>query len=140
MAMRDLPVVLDGFKLTVVEPPAPKMRQDANGADIPVTDRDGVTQFVVSLFAKLQVQAGQRAPKGEEIKVTLTADPGEGFPEDARVQLIDAKINPYSIESPDGRTVSGSRSRRWVSSTPPRPRCRPGATTRTATASPDRRQ
>ncbi|MEU4377804.1 MULTISPECIES: hypothetical protein [unclassified Pseudonocardia] len=105
--MRDLPVVLDGFKLTVVEPPAPKMRQDANGADIPVTDRDGVTQFVVSLFAKLQVQAGQRAPKGEEIKVTLTADPGEGFPEDARVQLIDAKINPYSIESPDGRTVSG---------------------------------
>ena len=105
--MRDLPVVLDGFKLTVVEPPAPKMRQDANGADVPVTDRDGVTQFVVSLFAKLQVQAGQRAPKGEEIKVTLTADPGEGFPEDTRVQLLDAKINPYSIESPDGRTVSG---------------------------------
>ncbi|WP_337826558.1 hypothetical protein [Pseudonocardia sp. UM4_GMWB1] len=105
--MRDLPVVLDGFKLTVVEPPAPKTRQDANGADVPVTDRDGVAQFVVSLFAKLQVQAGQRAPKGEEIKVTLTADPGEGFGEDTRVQLIDAKINPYSIESPDGRTVSG---------------------------------
>ena len=99
--------MLDGFKLTVVEPPAPKTRQDANGADVPVTDRDGVAQFVVSLFAKLQVQAGQRAPKGEEIKVTLTADPGEGFGEDTRVQLIDAKINPYSIESPDGRTVSG---------------------------------
>ncbi|WP_208824982.1 hypothetical protein [Pseudonocardia alni] len=105
--MRDLPVVLDGYKLTVVEPPAPKTRQDANGAEVPVTDRDGVTQFVVSLFAKLQVQAGQRAPKGEEIKVTLTTDPGEGFGEDARVQLIDPKINPYSIESPDGRTVSG---------------------------------
>ncbi|OLL74914.1 hypothetical protein Ae168Ps1_3311c [Pseudonocardia sp. Ae168_Ps1] len=105
--MRDLPVVLDGYKLTVVEPPAPKTRQDANGAEVPVTDREGVIPFVVSLFAKLQVQAGQRAPKGEEIKVTLTADPGEGFPEDARVQLIDPKINPYSIESPDGRTVSG---------------------------------
>ncbi|MDN5915476.1 MAG: hypothetical protein L0I76_10280 [Pseudonocardia sp.] len=105
--MRDLPVVLDGYKLTVVEPPAPKTRQDSNGADVPVTDRDGVMQFVVSLFAKLQVQAGQRAPKGEEIKVTLTADPGEGFPEDARVQLLDPKISPYSIESPDGRTVSG---------------------------------
>ena len=105
--MRDLPVVLDGFKLTVVEPPAPKTRQDANGADVPVTDRDGVAQFVVSLFAKLQVKAGERAPKGEEIKVTLTTDPGEGFAEDTRVQLLDAKINPYSIESPDGRTVSG---------------------------------
>ncbi|MEV1291946.1 hypothetical protein [Pseudonocardia sp. NPDC049635] len=105
--MRDLPVVLDGYKLTVVEPPAPKTRQDANGAEVPITDRDGVMQFVVSLFAKLQVQAGQRAPKGEEIKVTLTADPGEGFPEDVRVQLIDPRINPYSIDSPDGRTVSG---------------------------------
>ncbi|WFG43543.1 hypothetical protein [Pseudonocardia alni] len=105
--MRDLPVVLDGYKLTVVEPPAPKTRQDANGAEVPVTDRDGVMQFVVSLFVKLQVQAGQRAPKGEEIKVTLTADPGDGFGEDTRVQLLDPKINPYSIESPDGRTVSG---------------------------------
>ncbi|ALE73000.1 hypothetical protein FRP1_07655 [Pseudonocardia sp. EC080625-04] len=100
-------MVLDGYKLTVVEPPAPKTRPDGNGADVPVTDRDGVAQFVVSLFAKLQVQAGQRAPKGEEIKVTLTADPGDGFGEDARVQLIDPKINPYSIDSPDGRTVSG---------------------------------
>ncbi|MBW0105242.1 hypothetical protein [Pseudonocardia sp. KRD291] len=100
-------MVLDGYKLTVVEPPALKMRQDANGADVPVTDRDGVAQFVVSLFAKLQVVAGQRAPKGEEIKVTLTADPGEGYPEDTRVQLLDVKVSPYSIDSPDGRTVSG---------------------------------
>ncbi|GAA1393678.1 hypothetical protein GCM10009613_40540 [Pseudonocardia kongjuensis] len=105
--MRDLPVVLDGYKLTVVEPPAPKTRQDSNGAEVPVTDRDGVAQFVVSLFAKLQPQAGQRVPKGEEIKVTLTTDPGDGFPEDVRVQLIDPKISPYAIESPDGRTVSG---------------------------------
>ena len=102
--------MLDGFKLTVVEPPAPKTRQDANGAEVPVTDRDGVTQFVVSLFAKLQVQAGQRAPKGEEIKVTLTADPGDGFGEDARVQLIDPKINPYSIES----ASNGSLSLNWL--------------------------
>ncbi|PKB28731.1 hypothetical protein [Pseudonocardia alni] len=105
--MKNLPVVLDGYKLTVVEPPAPKTREDANGAQIPVTDRDGVAQFVVSLFAKLQVGPGERSPKGEEIKVTLTTDPGNDFPEDSRVQLIDPRINPYSIESGDGRTVSG---------------------------------
>ena len=105
--MKNLPVVLDGYKLTVVDAPAPKTREYANGAQIPVTDRDGVTQFVVSLFAKLQVGPGERAPKGEEIKVTLTTDPGNEFPEDARVQLIDPRINPYSIESGDGRTVSG---------------------------------
>lgn len=105
--MRDIPVVLDGYKLTVVEPPAPKMREDGNGGFVPVTNREGVTQFVVSLFAKLRPAHGQRVPKGEEIKVTLETDPGEGFPEDARVALINPRINAYQIDSPDGRSISG---------------------------------
>ena len=61
---------------------------------------------MVSLFAKLKVQPGQRAPKGEEIKVTLATDPGEGFEEDTRVELIAPMLNAYSIEGPRG-TVSG---------------------------------
>jgi len=105
--MRDIPVVLNGYKLTVVEPPAPKTRDDGSGRPVVVTDRDGVTQFVVSLFAKLRTQPGQRAPKGEEIKVTLATDPGDGFGEDTRVELIDPRLNAYQIDSPDGRTVSG---------------------------------
>lgn len=105
--MRDIPVMLGGYKLTVVEPPTPKTRDDGTGRPVVVTDRDGVTQFVVSLFAKLRTPAGQRAPKGEEIKVTLATDPGEGFDEDTRVELIDARLNAYQIDSPDGRTVSG---------------------------------
>ncbi|GAA3218376.1 hypothetical protein GCM10017691_01140 [Pseudonocardia petroleophila] len=105
--MRDIPVVLDGYKLTVVEPPAPKMREDGNGGWLPVTNRDGVTQFVVSLFAKLRTAPGQRPQKGEEIKVTLETDPGEGFGEDSRVALVNARINAYQIDSPDGRSISG---------------------------------
>ena len=105
--MRDLPVVLDGYRLTVVDPPAPKTREDDNGAEVPVTDRDGVAMFVVSLFAKQRVQAGQRAPKGEEIKVTLATDPGMGFDEDVRVELIGPVVNHYAIESPGGRTNAG---------------------------------
>ncbi len=105
--MRDLPVMLNGYKLTVVEPPAPKMREDGNGALVPVTNRDGVTQFVVSVFAKLRVGAGERAPKGEEIKVTLETDPGEGFEEDARVELVAPRINAYQIEQGQGRVLSG---------------------------------
>jgi hypothetical protein len=104
--VRDLPVVLDGYKLTVVEPPAPKMREDDKGNQVPVTDRQGARQFVVALFAKLQVPAGQRAPKGEEIKVTLECDPGDGFGEDTRVALINPRINPYQLGSGD-RVVSG---------------------------------
>jgi hypothetical protein len=61
---------------------------------------------VVALFAKLQVQPGQRAPKGEEIKVTLETDPGDGFGEDMRVQLINPRINAYQIEN-NGRVTSG---------------------------------
>jgi hypothetical protein len=106
--VQDLPVILEQYKLTIVEPPAPKTRRDEAGRDVVVTDRQGATMFVVSLFAKLQVGAGQRAPKGEEIRVTLETDPGEGFPEDARVQLINPRINAYQIENKDnGRVTSG---------------------------------
>lgn len=105
--MRDLPVVLDGYKLTVVEPPAPKMREDGRGGVVAVTNREGVTQFVVSLFAKLRTEPGQRAPKGEEIKVTLETDPGQDFPEDMRVALINPRISPFQIDSADGRSISG---------------------------------
>lgn len=105
--MRDLPVMLSGYKLTVVDPPMPKTREDGTGRQVTVTDRDGVVQFVVSLFAKQRVTPGMRAPKGEEIKVTLACDPGEGFEEDVRVELIDARINAYQIETADGRVMSG---------------------------------
>jgi len=105
--MRDLPVMLSGYRCTVVEPPCPKTRDDGAGGQLVVTDRNGVTQFVVSLFVKQRVAAGERAPKGEEIKVTLATDPGPGFDEDTRVELVDPRISPYQIDSPDGRSISG---------------------------------
>src|SRR4051812_11902399 len=105
--MRDLPVLLSGYRCTVVDPPCPKTRDDGAGGQLVVTDRNGVTQFVVSLFVKQRVAAGERAPKGEEIKVTLATDPGPGFDEDTRVELGDPRINSYQIDSPDGRSISG---------------------------------
>jgi hypothetical protein len=104
--VNNLPVILSGWKLTLVDPPTMKMREDERGHLVPVTDRDGAAQFVVSLFAKLAVEPGQRAPKGEEIKVTLTADPGEGFYEGQRVELIDPRVSPYQVEN-RGRVSSG---------------------------------
>jgi hypothetical protein len=105
--MRDIPVLLNGYRLTVVEPPEPKTRDDGTGRQVTVTDRNGVTQFVVSLFAKQRVGPGERAPKGEEIRVTLATDPGEGFEEDTRVELVDARLNAYQIDTEDGRSISG---------------------------------
>ena len=105
--MRDLPVLLSGYRCIVVDPPCPKTRDDGAGGQVVVTDRNGVTQFVVSLFVKQRVAAGERAPKGEEIKVTLATDPGEGFEEDVRVELVDARLNAYQMETEDGRSISG---------------------------------
>ncbi|WP_083680402.1 hypothetical protein [Pseudonocardia sp. Ae263_Ps1] len=97
-------MVLDDYKLTVVEPPAPKTRRDGDRTEVPETEPDGTPQFMVSLFAKLTVRTDQRAPKGEEITVTLTSDPGDGFPEDTRVRLIAPKVTLHSVDAPDGRT------------------------------------
>lgn len=102
--MQDLPVSFGGYRCTVVEAPHPKLREDGSLA----TDRDGVTQFVVSLFVRMvPTQAGLRVPKGEEIRVTLATDPGPGFEEDTRVELIDARVNAYQVEGNGGRVSSG---------------------------------
>lgn len=104
--MRNIPVNLNGFKLMVTEEPTMKTRETEDGKTEIVTDYLGTTQFQVSLFAKARPAEGQRAPKGEEIKVTLTADPGEGFAEGAYVQLVDATVSHWEI-SQNGRTSSG---------------------------------
>jgi len=105
--MRDLPVVLSGYRCTVVDPPAPKTKDDGNGRQVPVVDRNGVTQYVVALFFKQLAGPGERAPKGEEIRATLETDPGAGFDEGARVELINPRITAYQIETDDGRPISG---------------------------------
>ncbi|MBP2474006.1 sialic acid synthase SpsE [Crossiella equi] len=96
--MRNLPVNLSGFRLMVTEAPTPKTRLDDNGQTLLATNRDGSQQFVVSLFAKQRVAAGERAFKGEEIKVTLTCDPGESFDEGDYVELVNGTVSFWSNE------------------------------------------
>ncbi len=45
--MRDIPVMLNGYELTVVEPPAPKMRENDRGVQEVMVDWNGVTVFAV---------------------------------------------------------------------------------------------
>lgn len=104
--MRDIAVELSGYRLTVVEAPEMKMKRDGSG---PVVDRNGAPQFVVSVFAKARAVDGQRAPKGEEIRVTLETDPGdEDFFEGQRVELISPRVNAWEIRDEEtGRMSSG---------------------------------
>ena len=102
-AIKDLPVILTGHRLSLVELPCPKTREDGSL----ITGRDGATQFVVALFMKLRPQPGQRAPKGEEVRVTLETDPGEGFEEGMRVELVNPRVSTYQIKTDDGRELFG---------------------------------
>ncbi|SDY71998.1 hypothetical protein SAMN05216215_103367 [Saccharopolyspora shandongensis] len=106
MTLKNIPANMNGYKLMITEAPAMKMRENENGVAEPVTDRQGVNQFVVSLFAKRRPGPGEFAEKGEEIKVTLTADPGEGFEEGTYVQLVDATMSHWQNER-NGRFSSG---------------------------------
>lgn len=103
--MRDISVNLSDHRLTIVEEPAMKMKRDGSG---PVLDRNGAAQFVVSVFAKRLVVAGEFAPKGEELRVTLATDPGEGYQEGLRVELVDPRVNAWEIRDEEtGRMSSG---------------------------------
>ncbi|MEB3370214.1 hypothetical protein [Saccharopolyspora mangrovi] len=100
--LRNIPVNMQGYKLMITEAPQEKTRENENGQTEYVTDREGIQQFVVSLFAKRKVQPGEFAGKGEEIKVTLTADPGEGFEEGVYVQLVDATVSHWENNGRSG--------------------------------------
>ncbi len=101
--MRDLPVDLGGYVLIVSESPSVKTRE-RDGEVMEVVDRaTNAKVFTVSLFAKLRTAGpGGRRAKGEEIRVTLETDPGEGFEEGAPVALVNARVSPYAIEGPYG--------------------------------------
>lgn len=105
--MRNIPISLNGYRLQVTEAPEMKMRKDESDREVAVTDRNGVTKFVVGLFAKKHQLPGERREKGEEIRVTLDCDPGEDVSDGDIVELIDPRISPYSLKNDKGETVSG---------------------------------
>lgn len=100
--MKNISINLAGYRLTVAEAPAVKVKEDGT----PKTDWSGATQYEVALFVRQIPQAGQRTPKGEEIRVTLATDPGEGFGEGEWVELIDPRVSPWEIKE-QGRMSSG---------------------------------
>jgi hypothetical protein len=106
--MQNIPVLLSGYRLMVTEAPTTKMRETRAGEFEPVTDREGVTQFVVVLFAKPIAQPGQRSRKGEEIKVNLSADPGDGFEEGSYVELVNPIVNTYEMRDPNTGAITAS--------------------------------
>jgi hypothetical protein len=103
--MRDIPVDLARFRLMVSEEPAVKMKRvegSKTGEQEPaVNTRTGEVQYAVSIFVKAQ---GER---GEEIRLTLPADPGEGFAEGSLVELVAPSVSYFKFKNERGEDVSG---------------------------------
>lgn len=105
--MQDLPVMLTGYTLMLSEPVGPKMGQDDDGVFRQSTSREGIALFQAVMFAKPKHIDGQpRQPKGEEIRVTLAADPGGTFEAGDYVELVSPTVSHYLIEG-KGRTTAG---------------------------------
>ncbi|MGC7101613.1 hypothetical protein ACPZ19_43650 [Amycolatopsis lurida] len=107
--MKDIAINFGGYRLMVTEEPTMKTRENRQTGEIEtVTNRAGETQFVVMLFAKPRPVEGRRTGKGEEIKVNLSADPGEGFEEGSYVELINPVLNTYEMRDPETGQITGS--------------------------------
>ncbi|MFD7653371.1 hypothetical protein ACFV4N_05265 [Actinosynnema sp. NPDC059797] len=98
--MRNIPVLLTAYRLMVVEEPALKMREKDGQTEV-ATDNDGASLFTVTLHVKA------KGEKGEEIRVTLMSDPGDGFEYGDQVEMVDPTVSPYSFKNAKGETVSG---------------------------------
>lgn len=100
--MRDIPALLSGYTLMVTAEPEGKEKELEDGTKVPVTDREGVQTFSVLLLAKAKREAGEQVRKdGEEIKVNLPSDPGEGFEPGTFVELINPVINTFEMRDPE---------------------------------------
>lgn len=125
MALQDLPVMLGGFKLMITEAPSVKLKELEDGSMTPVVDRvSGQEQYVVTLFAKPLPVDGRRASKGEEIRVNLPGDPGEGFEEGMYVELVNAVVNTYEIPDRNNPRVIASAGL-WFKAAGLKPTARP---------------
>lgn len=101
--LKNVPVVLDGYKLRVTEEPVAKTYTNDTGGTEVAFDMNGAQLFVASLLMKQRPSEGRRAGKGFEVKVTLETDPsGEEIEEGQLVELIQPRISQWSMNGREG--------------------------------------
>lgn len=104
--LKNIPVVLEGYKLRVTEEPTAKTYTNDDGVAEMAVDPTTKTQlFVVSVLMKQRPsEQGGRVGKGFEVKVTLDADPGE-IEEGQVVELIKPRISQWEKNGRNGVAV-----------------------------------
>jgi hypothetical protein len=110
--LKNIPAILDGYRLMIVEAPEMKMRKTKeNGREILVPDTIFGTddpKYTVTLFCKKRASADGYRQKGEEIKVTLTSDPGSEFEEGQYVSLRNLTLSITAMPHRNARRDTGT--------------------------------
>ncbi|PKW13138.1 hypothetical protein [Saccharopolyspora spinosa] len=99
--LKNVPVVLEGYKVRVVEEPVVKMYKNRDtGKQEIATNQDGAPLYEMSIFMKaIPTEEGKRAPKGFEMKVTLETEPPSGIEEGDLVALHHPRLSQFLLDN-----------------------------------------
>jgi hypothetical protein len=100
--LRNLPVVLEGYKLRVVEDPAVKTykNKDTGKQEISTDPKTGATLYQVAIYMKpLPTEDGRPAPKGVELKVTLETEPPQEVVDGVMVELHQPRVSQFPMDN-----------------------------------------
>ncbi|MGW1681658.1 hypothetical protein [Saccharopolyspora sp. NPDC002376] len=99
--LKNVPVVLEGYKVRVVEEPVVKMYKNRDtGKQEIATSQDGAPLYEMSIFMKsIPTEEGKRAPKGFEMKVTLETEPQDKIEEGELVALHQPRLSQFVLDN-----------------------------------------
>lgn len=125
--MRDIPAQTSGYTFMVTGEPEGKTNED--GSPYRPKDREGNLReqpFMVLLLAKAKPVPGEpRRKDGEEIKVNLPRNPGEGFDPGVFVELISPVLNTFEMRDPEKGHITNAGI--WWKADGLKPAARPSA-------------
>ncbi len=100
--LKNVPVVLEGYKLRVAEDPDVKKYTNETGKEEIQTDNNGAPMYEMPLYMRARPVEGQRTAKGFEVKVTLETEPGPDVVEGEVVELINPRISEWARNNRNG--------------------------------------
>ncbi|RKT82945.1 hypothetical protein SAMN05421805_10382 [Saccharopolyspora antimicrobica] len=97
--LRNVPMVLEGYKLRVVEDPVIKTYTKDGKTEYALNDNDQ-PMYVVALYFKAKPREdGRPAGKGTEMKVTLETQPSEEITDGALVELHNPRFSQFPMDN-----------------------------------------
>ncbi len=106
--LKNVPVLLQGYKMRVVEDPVVKTFTKDGKTEVATNQETGDPMYSVSIYMKpLPTEDGRRPAKGTEMKVTIERKPDEEIVDGAVVELHNPRISQFALDN--GQTILSMR-------------------------------